>query len=164
MLKIIVLCVWSVIVTAGSALVAVKYLPELTKSSEGVPLDLGVEELKGEMTSVPMVRGGEILGYVIIQLSFMLDRAALQDHRLEPMSYLADAAFRVIYGNDQVDFRRLRKSDMDGLLNSIAEEANSRMGVEIVRQVLVQQMNFVKKDEIRTNWIGRGKESAAAAE
>ena len=37
------------------------------------------------------------------------------------------------------------------------------MGAEVVRHVLVQQMNFVKKDEIRTNWIGRAKEADATA-
>ena len=162
-MKIIVVCVWSIFVTAGSALVAARYLPELAAANAG-PVDLGVEELKAEMTSVPMVRGGEVLGYVIIQLTFMLDRAALQSLKIEPSAYLSDAAFRAIYANEQVDFRRLRKSDVDRLLASIAAEANRRMGVDVVRQVLVQQMNFVRKDEIRTNWISRPKEPDATGD
>ena len=162
MLRIIALCIWSIAVTAGSAFVAARVLPDMA-AAYSAPVDLGLEELKAEMTSVPMVRGGEVLGYVIIQLTFMLDRASLQSHKLEPGAYLSDAAFRAIYANDQVDFRRLRKSDIDDLLSSIAAEANRRMGADVVRHVLVQQMNFVRKDEIRTNWIGRTKEADAAA-
>ena len=148
--------------TAGSAFVAAKVLPEMSAAGSTV-VDLGLEEMKAEMTSVPMVRGGEVLGYVIIQLTFMLDRAALQTRKIEPSAYLSDAAFRSIYANDQVDFRRLRKSDIDDLLATIAAEANRQMGVDVVRRVLVQQMNFVRKDEIRTNWIGRANQADGTA-
>jgi hypothetical protein len=48
----------------------------------------------------------------------------------------------------------LRGSDLDKLTVAIAKEANSRIGSELVRQVLIQQLNFVPKEDIRTNWIG----------
>jgi hypothetical protein len=38
----------------------------------------------------------------------------------------------------------------------IATEANARLGGQLVRHVLVQQVNFVNKEDIRTNWIKDG--------
>jgi len=105
--------------------------------------------------SVPMVRGGEILGYVIIQLSFAADRGELQRLQLEPEPYLVDAAFRTVFSNTQIDFRRLRSSDLEAMTAGIADEANRRLGAKLVRTVLIQQLNFVKREDIRTNWIGK---------
>lgn len=155
MIRLTLLGIWMVFVTAGAALLSAKFLngPHLD-SEESLAQESVVEELKTEMTSIPMVRGGEILGYVIIQLSFAADKVLLEQFRLEPAAFMTDAAFRTIYANSEVDFRRLRKGDLDLLTSAIAREANQRMGSEIVKQVLIQQLNFVKKEEIRTNWIG----------
>ena len=116
--------------------------------------DLGVEELTSELTSVPIIRGGDVSGYVIMQFSFAADRALLGDSKLDPMPYIKDAVFRVAFTNSEIDFRHLRTGDLDRLTDSIVTEANRRLGASIVRQVLFQQLNFVKKEDIRTNWIG----------
>jgi hypothetical protein len=153
-LKLAVLGVWVIIVTAAATFGAV-HLKSFTNGGEqSGQEDLGVEELKAEMTSVPMIRGGEIIGYLIIQLSFQADRRVLAEKQLEPMPYLNDAAFRVVFASTDVDFRRLRGSDLDSMTAAIAKEANARIGGEMIRQVLIQQLNFVRKEDIRTNWIG----------
>lgn len=157
MLKLVVLGVWVIAVTAAATFGSV-YLKSTSSAGEpGASEDLGVEELKSEMTSVPMIRGGEIVGYLIIQLSFAADRKILEEKKVEPAPYLNDAAFRVIFSSTDVDFQRLGGSDLDKLTAGIAKEANARIGSELVRQVLIQQLNFVRKEDIRTNWIGNGK-------
>ena len=154
MLKLAVLGIWVIIVTAAATFgsVHLKSMGDAGESAEQE--DLGVEEMKAEMTSVPMIRGGEIVGYLIIQLSFQADRRILAEKKLEPLPYLNDAAFRTIFASTDVDFRRLRGADLDKLTAAIAKEANARIGGEMVRQVLIQQLNFVRKEDIRTNWIG----------
>lgn len=161
MLKLVLVGIWIAMVTAGAAVLSARYLTGAGEAGgiEGASADMEIEEIKTEMTSVPMVRGGEVLGYVIIQLSFAADKAKLAQMKLEPAPFMTDAAFRAIYANEQVDFRRLRRSDLDSLTTMIAQEANARMGADIVRQVLIQQLNFVKREDIRTNWIGRKPES-----
>ena len=66
----------------------------------------------------------------------------------------SEADFRVAFTNSEIDFRHLKAGDLDRLTDSIVTEANRRLGASIVRQVLFQQLNFVKKEDIRTNWIG----------
>ena len=43
--------------------------------------------------------------------------------------------------------------DLDRLTTAIAVEVNRRIGAELVRHVLLQQLNYVRRDDIRTNWI-----------
>lgn len=154
MLKLVILGIWVIAVTAAATFGSVQLKSMASGSSAGQEEDLGVEELKAEMTSVPMIRGGAIVGYLIIQLSFQADRRIMAEKHLEPLPYINDAAFRAIFASTDVDFRRLRGSDLDRLTAAIAKEANSRIGSELVRQVLIQQLNFVPKEDIRTNWIG----------
>lgn len=153
MLKFALFGTWIIFVTAGATFASV-YLGGLTSNSSTAPDDLGVEELTSDLTSVPIIRGGDVSGYVILQLSFAADRALLDDKKLDPMPYIKDAAFRVVFTSSEIDFRHLRSGDLDRLTDGIASEANRRLGANIVRLVLFQQLNFVKKEDIRTNWIG----------
>lgn len=145
--------IWVIFVTAGATVASV-YLGGPASSSSADLDDLGVEELTADLTSVPIIRGGDVSGYVILQLSFAADRALLDDKKLDPMPYIKDAAYRVVFTSSEIDFRHLRSGDLDKLTDGIASEANRRLGANIVRQVLFQQLNFVKKEDIRTNWIG----------
>lgn len=154
MLKLVILGIWVIIVTAGATFGSVHLRTLSSGEGSETQEDLGVEELKADMTSVPMIRGGDIIGYLIIQLSYQADRRVLFEMKLEPLPYINDAAFRSIFASTDVDFRRLRGSDLDRLTSAIMKEANIRIGADLVRQVLIQQLNFVPKEDIRTNWIG----------
>ena len=153
MLKMVLLGVWVIAVTAAATFGSVYLKPSVSSANAQAAEDEGVEELKTEMTSVPMIRGGEVIGYLIIQLSFAADRRVLAEKKLEPGPYLNDAAFRAIFAATDVDFRRLRAADLDRLTDTVAIQANKNIGAELVRNVLIQQLNFVRKEDIRTNWI-----------
>ena len=157
MLKMALLGVWVILVTAGATFGSIYLTSASGGSAADHAEDLGVEQLKAEMTSVPLIRGGEVVGYLIIQLSFAADRRVLAEKMLEPTPYLNDAAFRVIFASTDIDFQRIRSSDLNKLTTAIATEANTRIGGELVREVLIQQLNFVKREDIRTNWINKGK-------
>lgn len=156
MLKFVLLGVWVIVATAASTYASVYLKPDPEAAERAAAEDRGVEEIKAEMTSIPMIRGGDVVGYVIIQLSYAADRRVLAEKKLEPGPYLNDAAFRVIFASTDIDFRRLRGSDLDRLTEAVAAEANKRIGGALVRHVLIQQLNFVRKEDIRTNWIGKG--------
>lgn len=159
MLRLAGLGLWIIVVTAA-ATYAAALIRQAPQALDEAAVDLGVEELKTDMTSVPVIRNGDIVGYVIIQMSFQADRGLLQTLQVEPGPYLIDAAFRTIFSSDTVDFRRLRGSDLDRLTSEIARESNARLGSALVRTVLIQQLNYVRKEDIRTNWIKSGEAGA----
>ncbi|MCA3575473.1 MAG: hypothetical protein IOC86_16260 [Aestuariivirga sp.] len=153
MLKLAAIGAWVILVTAGATYGSVYLATSSTTTEAGEEPDLGVEELKSEMTSIPVMRDGEVIGYLILQLSFAADRRLLAERKLDPLPFMMDAAFRVGLGATDIDFRRLRRTDLDALTTAIAAEANARIGADLVRHVLLQQLNFVRKEDIRTNWI-----------
>ena len=152
MLKLVAVGIWVVAVTAGGTLASI-YLGRPDAVSVDEKEDLGVEELTSELSSIPIIRGGDVVGYVILQLSFAADRVLLDQMKVDPMPYIKDAAFRIVFTSTDVDFRHLKTGDLDRLTDSIGQHANQRLGSNLVRQVLFQQFNFVRKEDIRTNWI-----------
>lgn len=153
MLKLVAIGVWVIVVTAGATFGSVYLATSDSQVTSSDEPELGVEELKSEMTSVPIIRDGDITGYLILQLSFAADRRLLTERKLDPLPFLMDATFRVIFARTDVDFHRLRSKDLEEVTSDIVVEANARLGMGLVRQVLLQQVNFVRKSDIRTNWI-----------
>lgn len=153
MLKLVAIGVWVILVTAGATYASV-YFSSKQQQEATVDPDLGYEQLNSEMMSVPVMRNGDITGYLITQLSFSADRGILEKKKIDPMPFMMDAAFRTIFANPDIDFRRLRDGDIELLTSGIAKKANERIGADLVRHVLLQQLNFVRKEDIRTNWIG----------
>jgi hypothetical protein len=156
MLKLAAIGFWMILVTAGATYGSVYLAGSISSAGPEAEPDLGVEELESEMTSIPVMRNGEVIGYLILQLSFASDRRVLAERKLDPLPFMMDAAFRVVLASTDVDFLRLRGKDIEKLTTAIAAEANARIGAELVRHVLLQQLNFVRKEDIRTNWIENG--------
>lgn len=152
MLKLVLVGVWVILVTAGATFGSVA-LGFGGRTNDDPREDIGVETVTSELTSVPIIRGGDVAGYVILQLSFGADKAALEAQKVDPMPYIKDSTFRVIFTSTDMDFRRLKAGDLDMLTDRIVKEANRKLGDSVIRHVLFQQLNYVRKEDIRTNWI-----------
>lgn len=154
MFKVILIGLWVALVTAGSAYVSAGLMaPQANLPADPKAPRTGLEEMVGDMTSVPVVRGDGIAGYIIIQLIFETDKAKTTELKLDPKPYVDDATFRSVYDQSDTDFTRLKAADLDRLLAAIATNANAKMGAEIIVKVLVKELNYVRKEDIRTHWI-----------
>lgn len=153
MLKLVLTGIWVALVTAAAAYFSAGFMAQTPGDAAANKDTPELEQVQTEMTSVPMLRGGEVLGYVILQLNYAVDKAKLEELHVEPAPYLTDAAFRAVFQSPEADFTRLRSSDIDALTTAIKAEANKRLGGEVVHEVLLQQLNFVRRDDVRTHWI-----------
>jgi hypothetical protein len=63
--------------------------------------------------------------------------------------FLLDEAFKAIYGGESLDFRHPKKQDLATLSKEIGESVNKRLGMHLVDDVLVQELNYVAKDSVR---------------
>ena len=153
MLKLVLIGLWVALVTAGSAYFSAGLMATSPAPTGDDKPKAGYEEMVSDMTSVPVVRGDGIIGYIIIQLTFEADKAKLADLKIDPKPYLADATFRGVYDASDTDFTRLRASDIEKLLAAIKDNANARIGADVIRAALVKELNYVRKEDIRTHWI-----------
>lgn len=109
----------------------------------------GIESIKTKMISVPIVADNAVQGYVMAQFVFIVDGKVMKRLALKPDVFLVDEAFKAIYGGGSIDFRQFKKQDLPGLSKQIAGNVNKRLGVRLIDDVLVQELNYIPKDQVR---------------
>lgn len=152
MIKLFLVGIWVCAVTLGAGYAAVWWqTPHTAAHGAGHEKAFAaVEAIKARMISVPMIADGVIHGYVMAQFTFMADVKASKALSVKPEPVFIDEAFKTIYTTDSIDFRNMRKQDLPGLAKRIIENSNRRLGVPILEDVLIVELNYVPKDRTRT--------------
>ncbi|GJD52835.1 hypothetical protein OPKNFCMD_5602 [Methylobacterium crusticola] len=110
----------------------------------------GLQYQKLAPITVPMIADGKVQGYVVVVLVFTADARLMHTLPVPPNPFVVDEAFRQIYADPGLDFRRLARYDVTRRLAEIRARVNERLGAEVVKDVLVDEMNFVAKREVRS--------------
>jgi flagellar basal body-associated protein FliL len=110
-------------------------------------------QISTELTGVPVIANNLLVGYVVLKVSSEIDAAKLPSEEASAVPYLVDAAFKATYGFSERGFDRVRGKDIERLTQEVRRLANEKFGMEVVRNVNLEQFNFVPKSEIRGNII-----------
>lgn len=114
-----------------------------------------IEQFKSELTGVPMISDGKVLGYLVFRFDSTVDRAKIGaagggHGELDPMPYMLDSAFKACYEfGGKGTIRKIRPADIEALSMDIRKRANERFGAEAVLAVNLEQFNFIRSDEVR---------------
>lgn len=154
MIKTVLVGLWTSGVALAAAYLALMLSAAPHEKAADGEAEKTVEFIKSDTMSVPVIREGKVMGYVVAELSFAVHRPA-EAEGAGPAPYLVDAAYRTIYENISADFGRLKPQDLKEMSEKIKAEANARLGEDMVQDVLVSSINFVGRDEIRTNWTNQ---------
>ena len=146
--RLLVLGAWVCGVTLLSGHIALTWRAETPPAAE-TPFFEGLEYEETALIHVPIIANGEVQGYVAAQFVFTADAHTLRQMTVKPHAYVRDEALRAIYSNSKVDFSRLERVDIDALLKTVKTGVNTRLGGELVKDVLVKEFNFVRKDQLR---------------
>lgn len=149
MIKLVAVGLWVCAVTLASGLAAVSWKAGALPAPENIGLFEGVATVKTRLISVPIIADGAVQGYVVTELAFTVDSSVLNRLSIKPDLVLVDEAIRTIYAGGEIDFRRLTRQDLPALARTMAANVNMRFGVELVEDVLIQELNYVPKDEVR---------------
>ena len=152
-MKVILLGIWVCSIALGSSYVSANFMgqksPEKSASGGTGPTAF----IKSAMISVPVIRSGKVQGYVVAQFTFVVDTAEVSKLSYEPNPFLFDAAFRCLYENQTTDFSALKQQDLTELAKQVMERANQKLGNPVTKDVLLTEINYVSRDEVRTNWV-----------
>jgi hypothetical protein len=149
MIKLVVCCVWISGVTAASAYFGVSLLPKSHEQvSEPHGKTEGMESKKTRPINVPIIADGVVKGYIVAQFVYLTDPGATKDLSVPPDAFLLDEAFKTFYADDKLDFRHLERIDLVKLRADLVQKVNARLGVNVLKDVLVDEFNYVSKDEI----------------
>ena len=153
MIKTLLIGIWVCIVALGSSYFFIQMNNTSSAHAPSAEEVTAIEFIKTDMVSVPIINGGRVQGYLVAQLSFAVNKAETAKLPFEPTPYLVDIAYRSLYENSVVDFSKLRPQDLTSLTMKISKAANEKFGAEVVKDVLMNEINYVPREEVRTNWV-----------
>ena len=109
----------------------------------------GLEYEKTRLINVPMISDGAVQGYISAQFVFTVDAKTVRQLSVPPDPFVVHEAFRRIYSEERIDFKNMKKQDLAPLLKAIKQDVNERMQANIVQDVLIEEFNYISKDDLR---------------
>lgn len=151
MSRLLLLGLWVCVVTLLSAYGAAYWLINMRGDGGGAaePQWEGLQFVKTEPINVPMIRAGKLMGYSVLALVFTADSTRLKAAPVPPAIYVADEAFRTVYGDDSIDLDHIQRYDLEAFANGIREKVNVRMKSDIIQDVLVDQISYFSRDAMK---------------
>ena len=149
MVKTALIAIWVCVVMASSVYATVLFRSAPTKDKAADEFFGGLDYVKSDIISVPIISGGKIGGYVVAQFVFTIDGTILRKLSVPPNVFIIDEAFRALFAGETVDFKNMKKYDLDGLKTKIAENVNTRFKSDLVQDVLIERLNFIPMDKVR---------------
>ncbi len=155
MIKTLLVGFWVCAVALGATYLATQMAASSGSKDEATASENAVEYIKTDVLSVPVIRDGKVQGYAVAQVSFAVASAKSGSERADPAPYLVDAAFRAFYEAAPLDFTRLKPLNIPAIAAKAKAYANERLGGDIVKDVLIADLNYVARGEVRTNWVNK---------
>ncbi len=149
-MKILLTGLWVVLVALGAAYGMALYLPstsETGKAAAAAPAPLQTQ--KTRVINVPVVTGGALHGFVSAQFVYTQDGNLAKTLQIQPDVYLLDEAFRAIYSDTAFDPDHVERYDLKKLTAGLVKSTNDRLGVPIVKDVLIENFSYIDKDSNR---------------
>lgn len=146
MIKLIASCLWICLITAAAGYAAATWKLQ-AEAAIPAPNAEKLQYHKSGTLNVPMIANGAVQGYVVVQFGFTETEKAA-NLPVPPDAFLLDEAFRIIYSDPKLDFHHLEKYDVAGLTKALVQTVNRRLNEDAIKEVLVEEINFVSNNEI----------------
>ena len=154
-IKFIGSAVWVCAVTIGAVFFAFQSAGTTSGAQESPALMGGLDYVKTEVISVPLLRNKEIGGYFLTRLVYTVEPELMAKLSIPAESLMLDEVYTYLFSNPLIDFSKPESIDLDAFRSAIRDRINLRVETKLVHEVLVEQIDFLSKNEIRDNTIRR---------
>ncbi len=149
MIKMVIAAVWTLTIGLSSLFAVVALTPDIEPTASEDKFFGGLDYIKTDIISVPVLANGKIDGYVIAQFVFTVEGKILKRLSVPPNLLIVDAAFSTLFSNKIIDFKDIKPVALDELKIRIRTNVNERFGSDLIYEVLVEQLNFIPMDQVR---------------
>ncbi|MDQ0348917.1 hypothetical protein [Ancylobacter vacuolatus] len=149
MMRLLFIGLWVCLVTLLASYGGAYWMAGSSAGKDEEPFLAGLEYRRLEPINVPMIIDGTVRGYVIAKLVFTADAATLRQLPIEPQIFVTHAAFQEIYTEGRVEFGKLSKYNLSDMLNNIRSKVNEKLNGDVIKEILVDGINYIDKSEIR---------------
>jgi hypothetical protein len=145
--KLIITGIWVCIVTLASVYFSIQMA---SKPVETAPVEdkPELETINGEMVSFPILEDGRVRGYFLTRLTYEVDKAKVAVSPVPLADVLTDVLYTELVGNKIINLTDNREFNLDEFRKTIVETVNKKMGEGTVANVLVQQLDYLTKEDI----------------
>lgn len=148
MIRFLIAAIWICAVTAGAVIFS--YGSAETATNPDAVVSKGAQETsKTEIMSVPVVRNGRVNGYFLGRFSYVVDKAAKDALPIPVDTLLLDQLHTYLFDNPQIDFEHTGTIDLDAMRNGLKESINARTNSQLVAEVLIEQIDYLSRGDIR---------------
>lgn len=151
MIKLLLTGLWVCIVTLGAVYFSVQMSAAPTPVDEEAKKKELLELVPGESITIPVISDGAITGYFLSRVSFMMDKQKITGVKLPITEVTTDELFTLLIGNKMVDLSKPGAFDLEKFRSSIKDGMNKKLGDDLVAEVLVEQLDYLSKEDIRNN-------------
>jgi hypothetical protein len=142
MIKIILVGFWACLITLAAGYAASHLREAATKPAVVVSSDTR-ELRKTKEINVPKIRDGVVKGYIVAELSYVVDPVAMRKSPVPPDAFIVDEAFRYIYDDKTIDFDHLDTFDLDKMTKILIKNVNARLSADVVVDLGIQEFTFL---------------------
>ena len=149
MVKLIIAGVWALAIALSSLYAVVAMNSEVQPVAAEEKFFGGLDYVKSDIISMPILARGKIDGYVVAQFVFTIEEKILKRLSIPPTMLIVDEAFVTLFSGKYIDFRDIKPVALDKLKEHIRDNVNKRFGSDLIYEVLVEQLNFIPMDQVR---------------
>jgi len=149
MTKIILVGFWACLTTlaAGYAMNHVREV--IARQSVAAAATPARESRKTKEIDIPKIRDGVVKGYIVAQLSYVVDANAEKKTPLPPDPFIVDEAFRYIYDDPTIDFDHLDAFDLNKMTKALIKNVNARLNAPVVVDIGIQEFTFLSSAQAK---------------
>ena len=155
MIKFIVAGLWLCAVTIGAVFFSFQMSAASSNQQPAAPLLGGLDYVGTPVISVPVLTDKGIVGYLLTRIVFTGEPDRLRKLSVPAETLFSDELYTYLFANPTIDFTEVKTLDLDALRNGIRDAVNKRIGEDLIQDVMVEQIDFLSKDEIRDNAMTR---------
>jgi len=165
MIKFIVAGLWLCAVSIGAVIYSFGVAGARTNAEPDAALLGGLDYVKTDVLSVPVLRRGGVVGYFLTRLVYTVDPHEIKKLSVPAPTLINDQVYTYLFTNPNIDFSEIDTLDLDAFRNGLRDSINKRIGEDMIHDIMVEQIDFLSKQEIRDNALRRkvGPEAAKPA-
>ncbi|MDY6960370.1 MAG: hypothetical protein V7774_04220 [Pseudorhizobium pelagicum] len=162
MLKLLLTGLWVCIVTLAAVYFSVQMSAPPPPVDEEAAKKEAFELVRGEALTIPVISDGMVTGYFLGRFSFMMDKEKIKGVDLPMTELTTDELFTLLVGDKMIDLGNPGAFDLETFRTRIKDDMNHHLGEGMISEVLVEQLDFMSKEDIRTNVAREGKRPVEA--
>lgn len=152
MTRAIGLALWVSLVVAGVFYVSAKgniWGRIIARQDNSMP-EKKIDSLKTRQISIPIIRDGEVAGYVLLKFAATYPAAAAKSNPIGLEALLIDEAHSVVPSFSSAEIVTGEPRQLQAMTNLIVERLNKRGdGVRLIDSLLIQEFSYVGTKEAR---------------